>query len=84
VPPPAPVARIELELGGVVAAAGQQLALFVPQAVRDARLGWQLARLALTFGEDRIARIELGDTDAPIPERRWRWIPVSSGAEVTS
>jgi protein ImuB len=79
-PPPAPVARLELELDGVAPAAGQQLPLFVPQAARDARLGWQLARLALTFGEDRIARIELGDTEAPIAERRWRWIPVGSGA----
>jgi protein ImuB len=79
-PPPASVARLELELDGVVPAAGQQLPLFVPQAVRDARLGWQLARLALTFGEDRIARVELDDTEAPIPERRWRWIPIVSGA----
>ncbi|HEU0237488.1 MAG TPA: hypothetical protein VFR14_13700, partial [Candidatus Limnocylindrales bacterium] len=49
-PPPAAVARLELELDGVAPAAGQQLSLFTPQAARNARLGWQLARLALTFG----------------------------------
>ena len=56
-PPPAAVARLDLELAGVAPAAGQQLPLFVPQAARDARLGWQLARLALTFGEDRVRRV---------------------------
>lgn len=76
----APVGGLELELDGVTPAAGQQLPLFVPQAVRDARLGWQLARLALTYGEDRIARIELADTEAPLPEHRWRWRPIGSGA----
>ena len=37
-PPPAAVARLELELGLVEAARGQQLPLFTPQAARDARL----------------------------------------------
>jgi protein ImuB len=80
-PPPAPVVRLELELGEVGPAAGQQLTLFVPQAARAARLAWQLARLALTFGEDRIRRIELTDPEAPLPETRWRWLPVESGAD---
>jgi nucleotidyltransferase/DNA polymerase involved in DNA repair len=75
-PPPAAVERLELELGGASPATGQQLPLFVPQALRDARLGWQLARLALTYGEDRIRRVEIGDPDAPLPERRWAWRPV--------
>jgi protein ImuB len=81
-PPPAPVARLELELAEVAPAAGQQLPLFIPQAARSARLGWQLARLALTYGEDRIRRVELTDPDAPLPEDRWRWIPVESGATI--
>ena len=72
-PPPAPVERIELELAGVEPAVGQQLPLFVPQAAQAARLGWQLARLALTFGEDRVRRVTLGDTEAPLAERRWSW-----------
>ncbi|TMF33631.1 MAG: hypothetical protein E6I26_13860 [Chloroflexi bacterium] len=72
-PPPAPVERIELELAGVEPAVGQQLPLFVPQAAQAARLGWQLARLALTFGEDRVRRVTLGDTEAPLAERRWGW-----------
>src|SRR5205807_10509863 len=71
VPPPAPVARLELELSGASAAAGQQLPLFVPQALHGARLGWQLARLALTFGEDRVRRFEITDPEAPLSERRW-------------
>jgi nucleotidyltransferase/DNA polymerase involved in DNA repair len=75
-PPPAPVARLELELSGAQPAAGQQLPLFVPQALHDARLGWQLARLAVTFGEDRVRRIEITDPEAPLPERRWTWRPV--------
>ncbi len=79
-PPPAPVARLELELAEVTPAAGQQLSLFVPQAARSARLGWQLARLALTFGEERIRRVELTNPEAPLPEERWRWLPVESGA----
>jgi protein ImuB len=81
-PPPAPVARVELELAGVAPAAGQQLPLFVPQAARNARLGWQLARLAVTFGEDRIRRVEVLDPEAPVPERRWAWRPVDAGDPV--
>ena len=71
--PPAPVTRLELELAGAEPAAGQQLPLFVPQALRDARLGWQLARLALTFGDDRVRRVAIEDPEAPLPERRWAW-----------
>ena len=79
-PPPAPVARLELELAEVAPAAGQQLALFVPQAARSARLGWQLVRLALTFGEDRIRWAEIGDPEAPLPETRWRWVMPGVGS----
>jgi hypothetical protein len=82
-PPPAPVARLELELAEVAPAAGQQLALFVPQAARSARLGWQLVRLALTFGEDRIRWAELGDPEAPLPEARWRWVMPGVGSSAT-
>ena len=79
-PPPAPVARLELELAGAEAAAGQQLPLFVPQALRGARLQWQLARLALTYGEDRIRRVEITDPEAPLAEQRWAWRPVATSA----
>jgi protein ImuB len=72
-PPPAAVARLELELAGVAPATGQQLSLFVPQAARNARLAWQLARLALTYGEDRVRRVAVGDPEAPLAERRWGW-----------
>jgi hypothetical protein len=75
-PPPAAVARLGLELDGTTPAAGQQLPLFNPQAARGARLEWQLARLALTFGEDRIRRIDLVDPEAPLSDARWRWRPV--------
>lgn len=75
-PPPAAVAQLGLELRGTVPAAGQQLPLFVPQAARTARLGWQLARLALTYGEDRIQRVAITDPEAPLPEDRWRWVPI--------
>ncbi|MDQ3128538.1 MAG: hypothetical protein M3Q66_08820, partial [Chloroflexota bacterium] len=74
-PPPAAVERLELELAGVEPAVGQQLPLFVPQAARTARLGWQLARLALTFGEDRVRKVVVTDPDAPLAEKRWSWRP---------
>jgi protein ImuB len=74
-PPEAAVERLELELAGVEPAVGQQLPLFVPQAARTARLGWQLARLALTFGEDRVRRVAVTDPDAPLAEQRWTWRP---------
>ena len=61
-------------------ARGQQLPLFTPQAARDARLGWQLARLAIAFGADRVRRVELADPEAPLPEARWRWLPVAGAA----
>ncbi len=32
-----------------------------------------LARLALTFGEDRVRRVALLDPEAPLPEARWTW-----------
>jgi protein ImuB len=78
-PPPAAVARLELELDGASPATGQQLPLFVPQALHGARLAWQLARLALTYGEDRIRRVEVTDPEAPLPERRWTWRNVEAG-----
>jgi hypothetical protein len=81
-PPPAAVARLELELAGAEPATGQQLPLFVPQAARNARLGWQLARLALTFGEDRIRRAAITDPEAPLAEDRWTWRPVELGGGV--
>lgn len=79
-PPPAPVGRLELEMAEVAPATGLQLSLFVPQAARAARLGWQLARLALAFGDDRIQRAELTDPDAPLAEKRWRWVAIGSSA----
>jgi nucleotidyltransferase/DNA polymerase involved in DNA repair len=78
-PPVTAVARLGLELRGTVPAAGQQLPLFVPQAARTARLGWQLARLALTYGEDRIRRAVVTDPEAPLPEDRWTWQAVGLG-----
>jgi hypothetical protein len=82
-PPPAPVARLELELAGAYAAAGQQLPLFVPQALHGARLAWQLARLALTYGDDRIRRVEIVDPEAPLAERRWAYRDVATSTAST-
>jgi hypothetical protein len=72
---------VELELRGATPAAGHQLPLFVPQAARTARLGWQLARLALTYGEDRIRRVVITDPEAPLPEDRWAWQSVGLDGE---
>jgi len=70
---PAPVSRLGLELLDVAPAAGRQLTLFTPQSGRTGRLGWQLARVGLRFGEDRVGWMELDDPEAPLPEDRWRW-----------
>jgi hypothetical protein len=72
-PPPAPVSRVDLELCDVAPAAGCQLTLFTPQTGRTGRLGWQLARLGLRFGEERIGWMELEDPEAPLAEARWTW-----------
>jgi len=72
-PPPAPVSRVDLELCDVAPAAGCQLTLFTPQTGRTGRLGWQLARLGLRFGEGRIGWMELKDPEAPLAEGRWTW-----------
>jgi protein ImuB len=72
-PPPAPVARLELELADVAPAAGCQLTFFTPQTGRTGRLGWQLARLGLRFGEHRVGWMEIADPEAPLAETRWKW-----------
>jgi hypothetical protein len=77
-PPALPVVRLELELLDVVPAVGHQLALFTPQANAASRLGWQLARLAVRFGEGRVGRVALADPEAPLPETRWTWHPVAA------
>jgi protein ImuB len=81
-PPRAPVVRLELELGLVEPATGQQLSLFTPQTARGARLTWQLARLAIMFGADRVHRVELVDPEALVPEARWRWASVAGASSV--
>jgi protein ImuB len=82
-PPPAPVARLTLELGNVAPAAGTQLALFTPQTGRTGRLGWQLARVGLKFGEDKVRWVEVDDPEARLPEERWRWRSLT-GATATA
>jgi hypothetical protein len=77
-PPALPVVRLELELLDVAPAAGQQLALFTPQANAASRLGWQLARLAVRFGEGSVGRVALADPEAPLAETRWTWHPVAA------
>ena len=79
--PPAPVSRLELELLEVGPAVGQQLSLFTPQAARGGRLGWQLARLALAYGEGRVQRVAIVDPEAPLSEARVRWEPIAIDGE---
>ena len=63
-PPSAPVEKLALELDGTAPEAGQQLSLFDRQGAHAARLEWQLASLAIRFGEDRILRASTGDIEA--------------------
>jgi protein ImuB len=72
-PLPAPVSRLHLELFDVAPAAGSQLALFTPQTARTGRLGWQLARLGLRFGEERVGAMVIDDPEARLAEDRWHW-----------
>lgn len=72
-PPSAPVERLALQLDGTAPEAGQQLTLFDRQGAHAARLEWQLASLAIRFGEDRILRATTADTDDPLAERRFAW-----------
>ena len=72
-PPRGSVEWIALELDRVVPAAGRQLGLFGPQAARAARLEWQVADLAIRFGEGRVLRAVLHDPDARLPEDRAGW-----------
>ena len=80
-PPSAPVERLALELDGTAPEAGQQLTLFSRQGAQAARLEWQLASLAIRFGEDRILRAATADPEAVLAERRFDWHQVlESGA----
>jgi nucleotidyltransferase/DNA polymerase involved in DNA repair len=72
-PPPAAVERLSLELDGTAPEAGQQLTLFSRQLAQAARLEWQLASLAIRFGEDRILRASTADVEAALAERRFTW-----------
>jgi protein ImuB len=74
-PPAAPVERLELELGGLVPNAGQQLELFGRRQADRRRLAWQLARFAIEFGADRIVEAEILDPEAWWAEARSRWRP---------
>ena len=77
-PPRAPVSRVDLELGDVAPAAGTQLSLFTPQTGRTGRLGWQMARLELRFGEERVGWMEVEDSEAILAEARWKWRRVAT------
>jgi protein ImuB len=79
-PPSVPVERLALQLDGTAPEAGQQLTLFSRQGAHAARLEWQLASLAIRFGEDRILRATTDDVEAPLAERRFSWRD-ASGSE---
>jgi nucleotidyltransferase/DNA polymerase involved in DNA repair len=72
-PPTAAVERLALQLDGTAPEAGQQLTLFDRQSAQAARLEWQLASLAIRFGEDRILRATTADIEDPLAERRFEW-----------
>jgi hypothetical protein len=72
-PPSAAVERLAIELDGRAPEAGRQLTLFERQLAQAARLEWQLASLAIRFGEDRILRASSGDPEARLAEDRFGW-----------
>jgi hypothetical protein len=73
-----PIARLAVELERVSESVGRQLPLFAPQAARAPGLEWQLARMALRFGQERVRRARLADPDALLPEDRFRWLEAAS------
>lgn len=77
-----PIARLAVHLERVSGSAGRQLSLFVPQAARSPGLDWQLARMALRFGPERVRRARLTDPEARLPEDRFRWLEADSGEPV--
>jgi protein ImuB len=83
-PPDVPVTRLRLELAGAAPEAGQQLALFERQLAQATRLEWQLASLAIRFGEDRILRASTGDPEASLAERRFSWQAATAGSAATA
>jgi nucleotidyltransferase/DNA polymerase involved in DNA repair len=80
-PPSAAVERLALQLDGTAPEAGQQLTLFSRQGAQAARLEWQLASLAIRFGEERILRAVTADTDDVLAERRFAWQHTAGGPE---
>jgi hypothetical protein len=74
-----PIARLAVELERVSESVGRQLPLFAPQAARAPGLEWQLARMALRFGQERVRRARLADPDALLPEDRFRWLEAVEG-----
>lgn len=78
-----PIGRLAVELEQVGGSVGRQLPLFVPQAARAPGLEWQLARLALRFGPQRVRRARIEDPDARLPEERFRWVEAGQAAEAT-
>jgi protein ImuB len=74
-----PIGRLAVELERVSGSVGRQLPLFVPQAARVPGLEWQLARLALRFGPDRVRQARIEDPDARLPEDRFRWLEAATG-----
>jgi nucleotidyltransferase/DNA polymerase involved in DNA repair len=77
-PPDAPVEKLALELAGAAPEAGQQLTLFSRQLAQAARLEWQLASLAIRYGEDRVLRASTADVESRIAEQRFEWQPASA------
>ena len=69
-----PIRRLAVELERVAGSVGRQLPLFVPQAARAPGLEWQLVRLALRFGPQRVRQARIADPDARLPEDRFRWV----------
>lgn len=78
-PPPAPVARLTLELHGAAPAAGEQLGLFSPEPARAGRLEWQLAALAIRHGPGRLLRARLRDPEASLALDRFGWAAAGAG-----
>jgi protein ImuB len=75
-----PIGRLAVELERIADSVGRQLPLFVPQAARSPGLEWQLARMSLRFGPDRVRRARLTDPEARFAEDRYRWLDTASGS----
>ena len=68
---PGPIARLELELGGLTAGSGRQSDLFVEHARRREQLDEMVRHMKVRYGHSPVAQVVEVEPWSRIPERRY-------------